>query len=120
MTANEHWRPYYQQCDYCDIKYNFIGRVENFENDFSYVAKMTNIPLHTLPDKLFHVHPSGSDRRYFVPRKISKKEKNKKVIDYFGQLNDLQLQQLYDMYKVDFEMFGYKLPTLPYVEPLYI
>ena len=32
---------------------------------------------------------------------------------YFAQLNTYQLEQLYEMYKVDFEMFGYKLE--PYV-----
>ena len=77
---------------------------------------MANISLHTLPNNVFRVHPSGSDRRYSIPRKISKKDKNKKIIDYFSQLNPLQLEQLYNMYKIDFKMFGYKLET--YFQPL--
>ena len=28
-----HWRPYYLRCAYCDINYNFIGRMESFERD---------------------------------------------------------------------------------------
>ena len=114
-TANEHWRPYYQHCDYCDIKYDFIGRVEHFNSDFSYVAQMTNISLHNLPTKELRVHPSGSDKRYSIPEKISNKDKNKKVIDYFAQLSARQLVALYNMYKIDFEMFGYNLQ--PYVQP---
>ena len=28
-----HWKPFYLQCAYCDVDYNFIGRMETFEND---------------------------------------------------------------------------------------
>ena len=114
-TANEHWRPYYQHCDYCDIKYDFVGRVEHFKNDFNYVALMTSISLHTLPTTVLRAHPSGSDTRYSIPSKKSKKEKNQKVIDYFAQVSASQLVELYNIYKIDFEMFGYSLQ--PYVQP---
>ena len=30
---NEHWKPFYLQCGYCDIDYSFIGRMETFEKD---------------------------------------------------------------------------------------
>ena len=112
-SANEHWRPYYINCDYCDIKYDFIGRVETFERDFNFVSQIANISLHSLPENALHYHPSGSEERYAVPKKLSKEEKVAKVANYFAQLQDWQLEQLYEMYKVDFEMFGYKLE--PYV-----
>ena len=28
-----HWRPFYLRCDYCDVNYNYIGRMETFEQD---------------------------------------------------------------------------------------
>jgi len=114
-TANEHWRPYYVNCDYCDIKYDFIGRVENFEYDFNYIAKKANISLHSLPENIIHYHASGSHKSYSALRPVSKNDKDEKVINYFSQLNVGQLEGLYNMYKVDFEMFGYKL--YPYVHP---
>ena len=80
---------------------------------FRYIARKANISLHNLPLKAFHRHPSGSDRRHALPRKISKWEKDKKVIDYFSQLRADVLRRLYNMYKIDFEMFGYTLH--PYV-----
>ena len=115
QTANEHWRPYYVNCDYCDIKYDFIGRVENFEYDFNYIAKKANISLKNLPENSIHYHASGSHKSYSAPIKVSKKDKDKKVINYFSQLHAGQLKGLYNMYKVDFEMFDYKL--YPYVKP---
>ena len=31
---NEHWKPYFLRCPYCDVKYNnFIGRLETFDRD---------------------------------------------------------------------------------------
>ena len=112
-SANEHWRPYYINCDYCDIKYDFIGRVESFESDFMFLSKVANFNLTSLPPDAIHHHPSGSDERYAVPKKKSKEEKDAKVKNYFSLLSKVQLKELYEMYKVDFEMFGYKLE--PYV-----
>ena len=114
-TANEHWRPYYLHCDYCDIKYDFIGRVENFESDFEYVAQQANISLHHVPSKSLHVHPSGGNKRFSKPKKISQKDKDEKVTNYFSQLDSRTLKRLYEMYKIDFVMFGYHL--YPYVMP---
>ena len=74
-TANEHWRPYYLHCDYCDIKYDFIGRMENFENDLKFIAQKTHIALHNLPSKALLVHPSGGGQRYSSPQKMTKMDK---------------------------------------------
>ena len=35
--VNEHWKPFYSQCGYCDIDYSFIGRMETFEEDVRYI-----------------------------------------------------------------------------------
>ena len=112
-TANEHWRPYYVNCDYCDIKYDFVGRLENFESDLMFVSKVANFDLSSLPPNALHNHPSGSDERYAVPKKRSIEEKDAKVKKYFSLLSKMQVKELYEMYKVDFEMFGYK--PEPYV-----
>ena len=108
-SCNEHWRPYYMHCDYCHIKYDMIGYLESMEPDLKYLAYRSNI---TLPlnkgDSRYHNHPSGR-HRYFPPNKISQEEKDKKVISYFSQLNATQLINLYNMYRIDFEMFGYSV-----------
>lgn len=108
-SCNEHWRPYYAHCDYCDIKYDMIGRLETMEADLKYLAYMNNITfLLTNESSSYHVHPSGG-HRYAPSKKLSDAEKDKKVIDYFSQLSATQLDNLYDMYRLDFEMFGYSV-----------
>ena len=110
--CNEHWEPQYMHCDYCDIRYDIIGRVENLENDLKYIAFKNNFTssLISLKDDL-HMHPSGMKRFEKPPENISNKrnenEKTEKTKRYFRLLNSSQLDRLYSMYQIDFEMFGY-------------
>ena len=116
-ACNEHWEPQYMHCNYCDIRYDMIGRVENLENDLGYIAVVKNFSsdLDSLRDDL-HVHPSGI-KRFEKPtesfmKKNGEKEKINKTKRYFMQLNNNQVNAIYRMYKIDFEMFGYS--TEPY------
>ena len=109
---NGHWEPQHVHCEYCDIKYDMIGRVEHLENDLKYIAFRNNFTsaLNSMSSKL-HIHSSGG-KRFEKPRKnISKlknaKQKMEKTKRYFKMLNASQLIKLYQMYEVDFEMFDY-------------
>ena len=106
-ACNEHWRPYYMHCNYCNIKYDTIGKIEHFEAGIEYIAQVTNL-TNILPNKKskYQLHPSGG-KRYSLPINISEKHKKEKVNKYFSQLNTEQLERLFSMYKIDFEMFGY-------------
>ena len=116
-SCNEHWEPQYMHCDYCDIRYDIIGRVENLERDLEYIASVNNFTsdLHSLKDDL-HMHPSGTKRFERPRKKVVKtntvKGKMEKTIRYFTLLNSTQVGNLYRMYEIDFEIFGYS--TEPY------
>ena len=104
---NEHWLPFYRYCHYCEIKYDIIGRLEKFENHVRYIVYKNNL-THLLPDNQFkyHMHPSGRQKFSSLKGK-SKSTIDEKVKQYFSQLSTAQLKRLYEMYKIDFEMFGY-------------
>ena len=116
-ACNEHWEPQYMHCNYCDIRYDMIGRVENLESDLEYIAMVKNFSrdLHTLKDNL-HLHPSGVKRPETPTKSFMKKNNMTEKIDktkrYFMQLSTNQVNAIYNMYKIDFEMFGYS--TEPY------
>ena len=116
-ACNEHWEPQYMHCNYCDIRYDMIGRVENLESDLEYIAMVKNFSsdLHSLKDDL-HVHPSGIKRFEKPTEGFTKnngiKEKIGKTKRYFMQLDTNQVKAIHHMYKIDFEMFGYS--TDPY------
>ena len=101
-------------CNYCDVRYDIIGRIENLENDLKYIALKNNFTsdLTSLKDDL-HVHPSGTKRFEKPPENVLKKtdeqEKLGKTKKYFALLNTTQLDSLYSMYQLDFEMFGYSV-----------
>ena len=110
--CNEHWQPQYVHCKYCDIKYNMIGRLENLGKDLRYIASNNNFTSDLTSSKIdLHVHSSGAKRFEKPPKDIlemkREKEKIEKTKRYFMMLNSTQLENLYQMYKIDFEMFGY-------------
>ena len=118
--CNEHWQPQYMHCDFCEINYDIIGRVESLEDDLNYIAHMNNFTTLLPEDRnKFHVHPSGGARFSPAPDLsksdlMKKRKKTEKVIHYFRLLNSSQLNGLYSMYQLDFEIFGYT--EKPYVQ----
>ena len=107
-------------CDFCEINYDIIGRVESLEDDLMYIAHRNNF-THLLPEdkNKFHVHPSGGNRfspapDLFKSDLMKKNRKTEKIIHYFSMLNSSQLKGLYSMYQIDFEIFGYtEEPYIP-------
>jgi len=118
--CNEHWQPQYMHCDFCEINYDIIGRVESLEDDLNYVAYMNNFTTLLPKDKnKFHVNPSGGERFSPAPDNsktdlMKNRNKTETVIRYFKLLNLSQLNGLYNMYQIDFEIFGYT--EKPYVQ----
>ena len=96
-------------CNYCEIKYDMIGRVETFEKDLQYISTVSNFTSSIFPNKVkLQVHPSI----IFLDSKTtyqSKSTTEEKTIRYFLTLNSTQLNYLYHLYQMDFEIFGYSV-----------
>lgn len=43
IRMDGHWKPYTMMCQVCQLKYNFIGKYETFNDDFSNLLKRLNI-----------------------------------------------------------------------------
>ena len=67
-------------CDYCDIRYDIIGRVETLEDDLEYIAEVNDFKsdLYRIKDDL-HVHPT-------FKRKIGITEETEKIKRYLMQV----------------------------------
>jgi hypothetical protein len=118
--CNEHWEPQYNHCDFCEINYDIVGRVETLEEHLKYIAHINNFTS-SLPndESKFHVHPSGeipitSPEGILSNNTTNLRRKEEKTINYFSMLNSKQLDGLYNMYQIDFELFGYS--EYPYVK----
>ncbi|XP_041840065.1 carbohydrate sulfotransferase 12-like isoform X1 [Melanotaenia boesemani] len=90
---NEHWRQVYRLCHPCQVKYNFIGRLETLETDAEQLLKDLKV------DHLLRF-PSGARNRT-----ATSWEK-----DWFAQIPITKRRELYKLYQPDFELFGYPKP----------
>ena len=88
-----HIMTYQQRCDYCRLKYDFIGKLETEQED-------TSMLLHKLDrtDEIDHMAVRH------VTNTKSSLEMTKK---YFDQLTSKQREALYLIYKFDFLAFDY-------------
>ena len=90
---------YWERCDICHWNYKFFGKMETFTTDTNYI--MTKIGMET--DELSHQeHKSTGDSTQEL------------AIELFSKLPKKLVQQLYELYKIDFELFEYD--HRPYVK----
>ncbi|XP_044203368.1 carbohydrate sulfotransferase 12-like isoform X2 [Thunnus albacares] len=90
---NEHWRQVYRLCHPCQVKYDFIGRLETLETDAEHLLKLLKV------DHLLRF-PSGARNRTAASWER----------DWFAQIPITMRKELYELYKPDFELFGYPKP----------
>ncbi|RZF40956.1 hypothetical protein LSTR_LSTR013211 [Laodelphax striatellus] len=91
--ADDHWIPYYLFCTPCLLKYDLIAKVETFFRDQIYIIRALDVQNIIKPTWKHQTKDSHSSN------KISK--------IYFSQLTRLEIEQLYEKYKLDFELFDY-------------
>ena len=92
-----HWRPQISQLYPCQIRYDFIGKLETIQKDTRYIFKIFfhNASL-SLP-----LRNSGSNiTNGFKRHKKSSKE-------YYAELTPKELEDIISVYSDDFEVFGY-------------
>ena len=92
---NSLFRPYYSNCFYCHVKYDVIGRLEDFSDDVLYIALKQN--LTSLLPELSKTHRKSKGMS----------SSDNKVEHYMSQLSDHHRKKLFELYKLDFDLFGY-------------
>ena len=101
--VNAHWKAISQKCHHCAIPYNIIGRMETFDEDLSYIILKLGLE-NILPIK--NVSTLSNTNRDSEQHKANE-DKNKESLEYFSKLKRSQIEKLYQIYEIDFEMFGY-------------
>ncbi|KAM9376243.1 carbohydrate sulfotransferase 8-like [Pholidichthys leucotaenia] len=93
-----HWEPISQLCNPCLLRYNFIGKFENLEEEANFLLRRIGAPANlTFPD--------FKDRNPLAERTSSKITQQ-----YFSQLNATERQKAFDFYYMDYLMFNYPKP----------
>ena len=96
---NIHWRPQYNLCDPCHIKYDFIGHYETLQHDAEHVLRqITRYSNNT------HVQFPATDADN--PHRNSHDLLRKS----YAKVSRTNIRRLLRLYKKDYEVFGYKVP----------
>lgn len=95
--VNHHWQPFYDQCGFCDLSYDVIGFLNEFQNDISYIKKRIQRP------DIFNI----TIRANSSPQTTTAKSIQEKTFAYFKELKPNEKTLLMKYYNIDFEMFGF-------------
>ncbi|XP_042577695.1 carbohydrate sulfotransferase 11-like isoform X2 [Cyprinus carpio] len=92
---NEHWQTVYSLCHPCHIHYDLVGKYETLEEDANYVLKLAGV---------------GNSLRFPTYAK-STRTTDQMAAMFFNNISSQQQSQLYQLYKLDFLMFNYSIPS---------
>ncbi|KAF2367590.1 Sulfotransferase [Trinorchestia longiramus] len=87
---DRHWRPYYLNCAVCDIDYDYIVKMETWDEDIKYIL-----------DKFGFKNDEYSHK--------NRRDSDTVALEYIKALPKSLILQLYKLYSIDFEMFGYTI-----------
>ena len=92
LALDPHWRQCELLCFPCSFKYDFIGHFETLVEDVPYMLKKAGI----------------GDRVAFPPYRSSRAASD--FMEYYSQVPREIIFKLGDVFRNDFEMFGYPFP----------
>lgn len=85
---NTHWMPFYKICNPCTSQYSYIGKLETFEQDRQFILET-----------------------FFGARNLTFPHSNSMhhgtTTTFLNQISEAEWQALYEIYRLDFELFGY-------------
>ncbi|KAL9965113.1 hypothetical protein ACROYT_G028866 [Oculina patagonica] len=91
-----HWDNYVNICGMCAINYDFIGHYETFDQDLSDFKVAARLSPEQA--KVFNAHASN------------KSDTASSIISYYSQIPSEWINILGEMFRANFEMFGYSFP----------
>ncbi|MED6282060.1 Carbohydrate sulfotransferase 11 [Characodon lateralis] len=92
---NEHWQTVYQLCHPCHIHYDMVGKYETLEEDANYILRLVGV----------------GDSLHFPSYAKSTRTTDAMTAQFFSNISTPQQVQLYKLYKMDFLMFNYSIPS---------
>ncbi|XP_038078589.1 carbohydrate sulfotransferase 13-like [Patiria miniata] len=99
-SSNKHWSRIYDQCLPCDIDYDVIGKFETLNEDSEYILRLIHADDVIFPGS-DSSSPTGSSNQT-------------RLESYYKGVPLVDLQNLYQRFKIDFDIFGYEPPTLAF------
>ena len=99
-TLDMHWTPVNDFCTPCQVNLNHIIKFETFDRDTMHILKHSRLTEYLPPAEKT------------LKKNVSKGKQNSSslVETYLDELPPDLRKNLYDLYRIDFDLFGYKPP----------
>ncbi|XP_068221663.1 carbohydrate sulfotransferase 11-like isoform X2 [Palaemon carinicauda] len=94
VGMGRHWRPYSSNCRPCRIPYDYIVKLETFEDDLRYIVLKLGI----------------EEINVSTQRNKASKKTSPIYESYFRDIPDDIIARVYSIYKQDFYLFDYDVP----------
>ncbi|XP_038060770.1 carbohydrate sulfotransferase 11-like [Patiria miniata] len=91
---DSHWLEIHKVCSPCQVNYDYLGKLETVDDDARYM--LTSLEVQDKAN-----FPTGDEHQTNSSQVYNA---------YFGQVTKTSLQRLWELYKLDFELFGYDKP----------
>ena len=77
LDGNNHLEYFWRKCDICHSKFDWIGKMETFENDTPYItAKVNSLPFAIFPMFIYKAKTNDVEFHSFAIKMKMKKCKN--------------------------------------------
>ena len=97
---NPHWASYYELCQPCSVKYDFVGKFESFETDSAYM--LGKISGDRCPHAFPTIKPAGAATREIMHK-------------FYSSIPRRDVSRIIQAYLPDFMMFGYDINFSAYL-----
>ncbi|KAJ8022393.1 Carbohydrate sulfotransferase 11 [Holothuria leucospilota] len=94
--TNPHWEVIFDQNIPCELDYDIIGKLEEADDDIPYVIEIIGIRNITKYGTT-SLKKKGSDEKLWA--------------EYYSQVPQDTVEKFYEIYKPDFILYGYDMPT---------
>jgi len=91
---NDHWSPYFLHCRMCQNRFSVIGQFETLLDDVQHISNISNLNV-------------DESQFPWANKKGTKNMTENISLKYFKEIDKNHLRELYQIYRIDFEMFGY-------------
>uniref|UniRef100_A0A182RBE1 Carbohydrate sulfotransferase n=1 Tax=Anopheles funestus TaxID=62324 RepID=A0A182RBE1_ANOFN len=96
IALDIHWCPINNLCTPCFARYDYIIKLETYQQDVETMIKQANLQGIVKLAQINHVRKDSVQTL---------------AMKYFSQLTQEQMDRLYNIYEMDFELFGYSAET---------
>ena len=100
QCMNRHWMPYISSCSYCNTKYTVIQKMETFDQDRRAILEMVGLE-----------HLGKNEKKKHLNMRHSNTSSSDLTKAYFDNLPRDLVKSIFNIYKYDFESFGYLCGT---------